>query len=295
MEARRTVPAPPVELNPDLRAIDRHLRLRLARHSDTPGLDSQVLLAHILGRRKSWLAAHPDYRPNLKEIASLEIALRRLESGEPLPYLLGWWEFYGLKIDVSPAVLIPRPETELLVVAALDWLESRPVRWFAADVGTGSGCIAVALARSVPRLRLVATDLSYASLEVARQNIEKHGLSAQVFPVQADLLAPARRKYDLICANLPYIPAEMLSSLAVSANEPALALDGGPGGLALITRLLAQAAVRLESGGLLLLEIEASQGRMVVEAAAEAFPRATVRLAKDLAGHDRILSVELPG
>jgi len=138
---------------------------------DTPDLDTQVLLAHLTGKPRTWLAAHPESPLSDPQLAAVEEAVSRLEAGEPLPYILGHWEFFSLDFEVTPDVLIPRPETELLVEQAIMWLQSQPVTaqsfLRAADVGTGSGCISVALAHHVPDLRVLATDLSLAALEVA--------------------------------------------------------------------------------------------------------------------------------
>ena len=266
----------------------------LTPHTATPGLDSQVLLAHVLGESRTWVLAHPE--ATLKEEQEQELAdsVDRLVQGEPLPYVLGVWEFYGMPFRVTPAVLIPRPETELLVEAALDWLQDRPERRFAADVGTGSGCIATALAANLPDLRLIASDASLAALLVARENLQQNGVSEQVLLVQSDLLPPVAARFDLICANLPYIPGGTLANLPVARYEPHLALSGGESGLDLIRRLLEQAPNRLAPGGIVLLEIEADQGAEVQDLAREAFPEADIQLQADLAGLDRLVTIQQP-
>jgi len=271
------------------------IKARLASLSETAGLDAQVLLAHVIGSSRAWVLAHPEARLTEQQSATMERLLARLEQGEPLPYVLGSWEFYGLAFAVSPAALIPRPETELMVEAALDWLRNRPGRRLAAEVGTGSGCVAVALAKNCPDVRVVASDLSWDALELARQNVSRHGVMDRVGLVQADLLAPSARRYDLICANLPYIPSDQLRSLRVSRWEPRQALDGGEDGLAQIRRLLRQAPEMLRGGGLALLEIEERQGERAEALARRAFPEAKVRLLKDLAGRDRSLRIEAAG
>jgi len=143
------------------------VRERLQGVSETAFLDAQVLLAHVLGRNRAWVMAHPEATLTLEQRNQLKIALERLIVGEPLPYVLGCWEFYGLEFAVTPAVLIPRPETELLVEQALVWLEQHPGRRLAADVGAGSGCIAVTLARKIPDLEVLASDISLEALRVA--------------------------------------------------------------------------------------------------------------------------------
>ncbi len=271
------------------------IKARLASLSETAGLDAQVLLAHVIGSSRAWVLAHPEARLTEQQSATMERLLARLEQGEPLPYVLGSWEFYGLAFAVSPAALIPRPETELMVEAALDWLRNRPGRRLAAEVGTGSGCVAVALAKNCLDVRVIASDLSWDALELAQQNVSRHGVMDRVGLVQADLLAPSARRYDLICANLPYIPSDQLRSLRVSRWEPRQALDGGEDGLAQIRRLLRQAPEMLAGGGLALLEIEERQGERAEALARRAFPEAEVRLLKDLAGRDRSLRIEAAG
>lgn len=268
------------------------IRSRLERQSETAALDAQVLLAHLLGKPRAWVIAHPEMILTPTQSSDLEKALARLEQGEPLPYVLGHWEFYGLDFWVSPAVLIPRPETELLVERAIAWLRQQPQRRLAVDVGTGAGCIAVSLAAHLPGLHLLACDISLEALEVAQKNIHRHGLQQRVACLQTDLLPPASRRFDLICANLPYIPGGALPSLRVARWEPSLALDGGPDGLALARRLLRRAPAALASGGLALLEIEATQGAVALELARSAFAQADVTLIHDLAGHDRLICIQ---
>lgn len=285
------------------------IKSRLASLTDTPSLDAQVLLAHVTGHPRAWLLAHPEAPLSPDEAQHLEAALQQFEAGLPLPYLLGEWEFFGLNFKVTPDVLIPRPETELLVETALDWLnhlpspagrgesssfELRGEGLHAADIGTGSGCIAISLAVNCPPLHLLATDFSPAALEVARHNAQTHGVSARLTFLETDLLPSTFQPstFNLICANLPYIPTVTLHTLDVYGREPTLALDGGPDGLTLIRRLLSQAATRLAPGGLILLEIEATQGASATALARQHFPTADIHLHPDLAGHDRLLSIQ---
>jgi len=265
---------------------------RLTCVTETPALDAQVLLAHILGRRRSWVLAHPEISLNPGQIAQLEDELLRLENGEPLPYVLQRWEFFGLDFSVSPQVLIPRPETELLVEQALVWLQAHPERRLALDVGTGSGCIALALAVHIPDLHILASDISAGALEQAQLNLRRYSPQARLEFVLADLLPAVGEPYDLICANLPYIPSSELAKLKVGQWEPRLALDGGLDGLSVIRRFLAQAPSGLAPGGLLLLEIEAGQGPAVMNLARQAFPQAEIVLLPDLAGKDRMVRIQ---
>jgi release factor glutamine methyltransferase len=265
---------------------------RLAGVSESAALDAQVLLAHVLGRSRSWVLAHPEVEWTLEQSSALEEGVARLQSGEPLPYVIGHWEFYGADFIVTPAVLIPRPETELLVETALAWLRAHPARRLAADVGTGSGCIAISLTRHMADLRVLASDISLPALSVAWQNALRSGVGGRVHCLQADLLPPAGRPFDLVCANLPYIPTASLADLRVAQWEPRLALDGGADGLIWIERLLAVLRRGLEPQGLALLEIEASQGAAAAGLAQRAFPRAKVDVLVDLAGHDRLVRIQ---
>jgi release factor glutamine methyltransferase len=268
----------------------------LAGTSETPTLDAQVLLAHNLEKPRTWILAHPEVELNSGQANRFNTDLERLQNGESLPYILGRQEFFGLNFLITPEVLIPRPETELVVEEALGWLRQHPGACRAIDVGTGSGCLAITLAVHLPNLHILATDRSWAALNVARQNAERHGVSNCVDFLQADLLSAIQvtnSSFHLLAANLPYIPTETLQDLPVYGNEPTLALDGGPGGTELIGRLLRQAPARLHPEGLLLLEIEYRQGQKVLQLAQEAFPHARVNLLPDLAGHDRVIKIDL--
>jgi release factor glutamine methyltransferase len=277
------------------------LERTLRPFSETPALDAQILLSHITKKPRAWILAHPEYRLSPEEEDALEEAVSRLRRGVPLPYVLGWWEFYGLKFRVTPSVLIPRPETELLVEHALAWLRTRFEEGESSllsprvlEVGTGSGCIAVTLAVHLPALRIVATDISAAALDVARENAKKHGVADRIDFICTNLfdapLTPA--PFDLILANLPYIPTQTLRSLPVFRSEPALALDGGADGLSLIRALLNAAPKHLASGGMILLEIEASQGTEALALAYDAFSQADIKLFQDLSGRDRLIAIQ---
>ena len=273
------------------RLVDQ-INERLTRVSETPALDAQVLLAHILSRSRSWVLAHPEVDLSPEQSFELEARLVRLETGEPLPYVLRHQEFFGLDFSVNPQVLIPRPETELLVEQALVWLHANTPYRLALDVGTGSGCIALALAANIPDLHLLASDISAGALEQARANMRHYALQARVEFIQADLIPALGERVNLICANLPYIPSQDLDELKVARWEPRLALDGGPKGLSLIRQFLAQAPASLSPDGLLLMEIEASQGLAVTDLARRSFPGAEIVLLQDLAGKDRVVRIK---
>jgi release factor glutamine methyltransferase len=272
------------------------LSLRLSRLSDTPQLDAQVILAKVLARPRTWVMAHPESGLDPGQASALEALIRRLEAGEPLPYVLERWEFFGLELEVTPDVLIPRPETELLVERAIAWLQDSPGRRSVADVGTGSGAIAVALAVHLPDLQVTATDISAEALVVARKNAARFQVMGQIEFLQCDLLpAKAASAFDLICANLPYIPTETLRGLPIYGREPSLALDGGADGLDPMRRLLAIAPAWLAPDGVLLLEVEATRGTPALSLAYDAFEKAEIHLHQDLAGRDRLLEIRLPG
>jgi release factor glutamine methyltransferase len=233
---------------------------------ETAWLDAQVLLAHVTGHTRSWLLSHPETSLSPTEEQTIQSAIQQLQDGKPLPYVLGHWEFFGLDFIVTPDVLIPRPETELLIEYALGSIRSHPNYIYRIiDIGTGSGIIPVSLAVHVPQARLVATDISHAALKVARANAERQGVAGSIQFIQADLLPaePAELEFDLICANLPYIPSETLKTLEIYGKEPTQALDGGIDGLDLIRRLLSLLSVRKTSDSLILLEIEERQGLAV--------------------------------
>ena len=272
--------------------------------SDTPALDASVLLAHIINKPRTWVMAHPELTLTIEQQKQLEDSLTRLERGESFPYVLGHWEFFGLEFDVTPDVLIPRPETELLVEKAVAWLQRFPERRSVVDIGTGSGAIAVSIAVNVPDIKILATDISSKALQVAKQNAEKHGASKQIQFVECDVLPhpfsplpvgeeSGVRPFDLLCANLPYIPTQTLYSLAIFGKEPSLALDGGPDGLDLYRRLFSLAPDWMAVNGKLLLEIESTQGTTIITMAQNIFNLAKIDLHKDLAGQDRLLEITL--
>ncbi len=276
-----------------LSQILKEIRSALATLSDTPGLDAQVLLAHVLEKPRSWVMAHPEAILNPQQIQTLETCLQRLLQGEPLPYVLGEWQFFGLGFEVTPATLIPRPETELMVEQALAWLRLRALPDRVVDVGVGTGCVAVSLAVHLPRLSVLGVDISWAALQVARQNACRHAVESRVQLLQTDLVSSLCGPFDLVCANLPYIPSDTVLTLPAARHEPRLALDDGVDGLDLIRRLLNQVSSRMATNSLCLLEIEASQGPLAQRLGEETFHAAQVQVLADLAGKDRLLCIQL--
>lgn len=267
-------------------------------HSPTPRLDAELLLAEVLGRSRAWLIAHGDDPLPPEALARYRAWVKRRARGEPVAYILGYTWFYGLKLHVTPDVLIPRPETELLVALALKDLQRRPEpQLHVVDVGTGSGAIAVVLAAREPRAHVLATDISAAALRVAALNARTHNVAARVHFLQTDLLAAATGPFHLIAANLPYVGEDDADVLApeVREYEPAVALWAGKDGLALIRKLLAQAPTRLAGDGVLLLEVGFRQARTVERLARAHFPNAHITRHRDLAGHERVVRVAREG
>ena len=277
-------------------------RLREAG-SDTPQLDSVVLMAHVLGVSKAWLYAHPTRQLSPGEIAHYEALVRRRMCHEPVAYLVGFKPFYGLDITVDQRVLIPRPETELLVEGVLIYAKYLVDQGHApriADIGTGSGAIAVALAVNVPEAIVYATDISDDALEVAARNVWRYGVGEQVQLLPGDLLEPLPEKVDIIVANLPYVATSDWNELPhqVREYEPALALDGGEDGLAVFTSFFFALTTgggleKLRPGGRIYLEIGADQGKAVRELAQRALPEAEVEVITDYAGLDRIVVIDI--
>lgn len=272
-------------------------QLRIA--SATPGLDAELLLAHVLGWSRACVLAERQARLTEAQQHAFTALIGRREALEPLAYIVGHKEFYGLDFEVTPATLVPRPETELLVDLALVWArwreqnqepQNRAHRLQVADIGTGTGCIATAFAAHFAAAEIVAVDRSPAALAVAWRNVARHGLAARVQLVEGDLLQPLATPVDLLLSNPPYT---ILSEIDenVRRHEPHLALDGGMDGLALYRRLLADAPAKLAAGGAIMLEIGAIQGAAVTALAKAAFPNAHVAVHLDLAGHDRVVMV----
>jgi len=269
--------------------------LRLGRaqlhESPSPALDARLLLEHVTARDHAYLVAHDDEPMPDDQSAEYHRLLDRAAAHEPIPYIVGHAPFLDLDFIVSPDVLIPRPETEQLVEMAIRWARERG-RVKVVDVGTGSGCIAVSLARHLPEAEVVAVDISARALAVAGENIARH-VPGRVHLVQGDLLGAIAPGQDLIVANLPYIAGQEWPTLpiGVKSYEPALALFGGPDGLNLFRVMLPQAAERLNLGGLLLLEIGYQQGDAVTSLARTSFPEAKISVEADFSDLDRIVVI----
>ena len=256
------------------------------RAPGSPRLDAEVLLAHSLGLRRLDLYLKFDRPLTDAEVSAYRELVARRAKGEPVAYLVGHKEFMGLDFVVTPAVLIPNPDTEVLVQRAVEIAREagRPLR--VADVGTGSGCIAIAIAHYAPEVEVAASDVSADALAVAAINVAAHGLGGRVQLVCGDLMAPFVGSFDLVCANLPYVASGAALAPEVVA-QPARALYAGGGGSALVTRLLADAPARLNPGGRALAELDPSIVELAVDAANRTF--AAHRIHSDLAGRQRVL------
>src|SRR5262245_61679519 len=258
---------------------------------ESPRLDAQVLLAHALGcRRIDLYARSTEEAPEGARTHFRELVKRRVD-GCPVAYLVGTKEFYLLPFEVTPAVLIPRPATETLVLAALERLKSISAPRVL-DIGTGSGCVAVSVAALAPAARVVAVDVSADALAVARRNAERHAVSDRVTYVESDLFSrlTGQLLFDIIVSNPPYIRTDDLAGLPadVRDHEPRNALDGGADGFAVIDRLLAGAPARLNSGGWLLVEIGADQEAAMLARLRAAPGLSNPEVLPDRDGHARV-------
>ena len=276
----------------------RTARARLAEAGlETPGLDAEVLLRHILDWNRTQILSRPETELEGDDAARYDALVSDRLRGVPVAYLTGEREFMGLPFTVSPAVLVPRPETEILVEWAADWL--RPGgRSRVVDVGTGSGAIALSLAHLLGadwRGSITGIDVSPGALRVAERNRANLGLDHRVRLRHGYLLRDESSHFDLILANLPYLRPDQVDDNPDLAAEPRLALDGGTDGLDLIRELLADAPRVLAEGGAIGLEIDPSQARSVQDLARAAFPEAAVTVLHDLAGHARHVIIETSG
>jgi release factor glutamine methyltransferase len=255
--------------------------------TDTPRLDAEILLAHALGRTRAALLA--SMRESIEPPESFATMLRRRAASEPIAYILGEWEFYSLTFAVEPPVLVPRPETEHLVKAVLDFVNTRSATVL--EIGTGTGCIAISIARNAPETVVTATDIRAQNLELASRNARAHGVGDRVAFVQGDLFEPVdpASRFDVICSNPPYVAEgdwESLEPVITRYEDPA-ALLAGADGLDVIRRLVAQAPRFLNAGSRLAFEFGMGQDRSVNELLKEHDYR-MIELIPDLAGIPRV-------
>lgn len=269
---------------------------KLAANHDieNPAFESEVLLRYLLHINRAQLFLDLEKEvPQGKEIQFQKWVARRLD-GEPAAYIISCREFYGLEFYVDRRVLIPRPETEQIVEEAINFSKSRRV-YSIADIGTGSGAIAVSLAVNVPEATILATDISGPALEVARRNCEKHRVSQRVLLIQGDLLEAIPEPVDILIANLPYVKNSDLEQIPSARYEPGTALDGGEDGLQQIFRLGSQIKKKVNPGGCILLEMGMGQGPAIKEYLQQILNKPEINIIPDLAGIDRIAKIKLPG
>ena len=272
---------------------DTHKKLEAAGIPDAR-LEAEVLVMNVMRMARQNIFAEQDAEVSAQQQAALDSFMERRFSREPLAYILGQREFYGISVMVTPAVLIPRPETEGLVEQALFMalMGMESTELIIADIGTGCGAIAINLAIHLPAARIFAVDVDDAVLDVASFNIRAHGVPDRVSLAKGDLLDAVPEPVDLIVANLPYIPTERIPTLQPEVQkEPTLALDGGPDGLDLVRRLLTQAEDKLKDHGIILLELDPEQVPVVQELALKHFPNGSTSVEQDLAHLDRILAI----
>ena len=266
----------------------------LARHDiEDARLEAEVLLRHQLGISRVVLYQDRERTITEQESADFGRLIKRRLSGEPLAYITGHRESYGLDFRVDARVLIPRPETELLVEKALELARNQAITTIA-DIGTGSGAIAVSLALNLPEALIYATDISPDALEVARVNCRNHRVSERVRLLQGDLLVPLTVPVDMIIANPPYVTASEVAGKRLGNFEPELALDGGHDGLDKVRQLGRNLVGKLKPDGWLLVEIGAGQDPDAIRFFKELYPAAVVEIVPDLAGIRRVLALRFP-
>ena len=276
------------------------------RAADVPSftLAAELLLLHTLGRDRTWLYAHPDEPLTDAEAQRFFALATRRAAGEPTQHLTGKQEFWGLEFEVTADVLIPRPETEHVIEVALDRLALKELRnarpqlttgqgLRIADIGTGSGCIAIALAKELPAAQIYATDISAAALEVARRNALRHGVAERICFAEASLLGKSDSSFDLILSNPPYVGRRVAASLAreVREHEPEMALYGGQHGSEFYGELIAEAGPRLKPEGILVVEL-GHDSLPAVEVLLEPAKWINVGVTNDLAGIPRVIAAE---
>jgi release factor glutamine methyltransferase len=264
----------------------------------TARFEAELLLAHALGISRAGLLARLADSIDSAQAARFAAMVARRAQREPIAYILGHKEFYGVDLVVDRRVMIPRPETELMVELALGALKSVPHPTpIVADVGTGSGAVAFAMAFHAAHARFVATEISPDALAVGQLNAQRLDLQDRVELVLGDLLTPIEGQVDIVTANLPYVPRRRLNQMPreIRHYEPRIALDGGPDGLEVIRRLLFQLPTRVARAAIVFLEISEEQGAEALKLAVAQFPNAVVKLHRDLEGLDRVVEIQRAG
>ena len=258
-------------------------------------LEAEVLLRHVLKIDRAAMFRDLDEDISMEDSSNIASLVKRRITREPLAYITGVKEFYGLPFVVSEDVLIPRQETELLVVAVIVQAKSLGKNEISiVDVGTGSGAIAVSLALNIPTSSIIAVDISESALAIADDNRRTHGLYSRIKLRRGNLLEPIIDKIDILVSNLPYIRSDKLTSLQEEVlREPVVALDGGYDGLELIKRLLFQAVDKMSNPGVILFEIDSDQASEAVKLCQQFFPSAITTVLKDLSNNERAVLLEI--
>ncbi len=269
------------------------------RQIESARLCAEILLARAMNCERLQLFLRYQHVPDPDVLTRFREAVRRAAAGEPIAYITGEKEFFSLTFETAPDVLIPRPETEIIVERVIAAVRREGLSRDAEilDVCTGSGCVAIALARHLPDVRVRASDKSADALAIARRNAERHALAERVAFLESDLFAalPAETRFDALTCNPPYIPTQELATLSptVRDHEPRLALDGGDDGLAIVRRVLREAPPFMAPSGWLLMEVMAGQSATVQTLAAEnGWTEVTVH--RDAGGHERVLQARRP-
>jgi release factor glutamine methyltransferase len=264
----------------------------LSEISETAEIEVNAILCNVLNKDLAWCLTNSNFVLDQPKVHELNEKIISLLAGIPLPYVLGTIEFFGNQFFVDENVLIPRPETELLVETAIEWINRHNKTMKVIDVGCGSGIIIISILKRFSQIKGFGLDISRKALNISKGNKNYHNINYLEF-VQMDCLSGIGSKFDVIVANLPYIPADHLSDLKVSKFEPDLALNGGEDGLLIINRLIEQIPSHLNSPGLALLEIQFDQSARVIQKAKNYLPKATVSIIKDYSSHDRIIRIEV--
>jgi release factor glutamine methyltransferase len=277
----------------DIKTLLANCTLALAESgASSPRLDCELLLMRLLAVDRVHFFSHPEHEITEEQAAAFERLVVRRKGGEPVSYIIGEKEFWSLRFAVTPAVLIPRPETECLLEEALHLYPSPGEGLSICDIGTGSGIIAIVLAKELPLARIVATDLSAEALSVARRNATFHGVSGRVEFRQADVFADIAGDFDIICSNPPYIADDRYEMLpeGIRNFEPRGALAAGADGLDIYRKMVEEAKKHLKKGGRLFFEISEEQRNQVTALLREAGVYTDIRCRSDYGGMDRVLS-----
>jgi release factor glutamine methyltransferase len=259
----------------------------------SPHLDAGILLAHVLHKTKEYVLANPDKKMSVNQTKKLNALILRRQKNIPIAYLTGQKEFYGLHFFVGTFVLVPRPETELLIEETIKTVRQKTdqQKVTITDVGTGSGCIAITLAKYLPQAKIIAIDISPKALAMAKKNARQHKVFKKIKFIESNLLRTPilkKIKMDIIVANLPYLTNAEIKNVR---HEPKLALYGGKMGVELIERLLMQSSEVLTPNGVILLEISPSQTKLVDFIIEQQIPGKKVTIFKDLTGRDRVVKI----